>query len=130
MATPFTRTLRSIRSDGFRLANAGALGALALLAAWTLWFVRARVDVVETCPGARVALQGTLLSIEAPVGGSVAAAHLELGRSVRAGEVLVELDSAALELEAAEERQRAAAARAELAALETELAGERHAAEQ
>ena len=130
MATPFSRTLRSIRSDGFRGTTAGALVALALLAAWTAWFVRARVDVVETCSGARVTAQGSLLPIEASVAGSVVETHLELGRAVRAGDVLVVLDSASLALEDAEERERVRGARAELVALEAERAGERHAAEQ
>src|SRR6185503_10112380 len=86
MATPFTRTLRSIRSDDFHLTNAGALAAAALLALWGVWFARARVDVVETCPGARVAVQSSLYSIESPVGGTIAATTLELGRAVRAGD--------------------------------------------
>src|SRR5262245_27957006 len=128
MGTPFTRTLRSIRSDGFRLANAGALAAAALLALWGVWFVRARVDVVETCPGARVAVQSSFFSIDAPVGGTVAATRLELGRAVHAGDVLIELDATALELAAAEQRERAAAARAELAALEEQRRREQRAA--
>lgn len=129
MATPFSRTLRSIRSDGFGLASAGALAALVLLAVWATWFVRARVDVLVTCAGARVALESTLYSIEAPVAGRVAHSALGLGREVRAGEVLVELDTGALELEASEERTRAASAQAELAALEAQRALERGAVE-
>ncbi len=129
MATPFARTLRSIRSDGFGPTSLCALVALVLLAAWSAWLVSARVNVVASSP-ARVALVGALYPIEAPVAGSVAATHLALGRSVRQGELLVELDSVALELEAAEERERSRAAEAELLALEEALASERRAAEE
>ena len=110
MATPFTRTLRSIRSDGFRSAGAWTLVALALLALWSAWFLRARVDVVETCSDARIAVRASLHPIEAPVDGKVARARLELGAAVRAGDLLVELDSAELALAADEERARIAAA--------------------
>lgn len=128
MATPFTRTLRSIRSDGFRSAGAWTLVALALLALWSAWFLRARVDVVETCSDARIAVRASLHPIEAPVDGKVARARLELGAAVRAGDLLVELDSAELALAADEERARIAAARAELAALTEQRERERLAA--
>lgn len=128
MPTPFARTLRSIRSDGFRPSTTGALAAALALGAWTAWLVLARVDVLEVCPGARVEARGALVPIEARAGGTVLTARLELGRAVRAGDVLVELDPAALGLEEAEERERAAAAEAELAALGRQRAAEELAA--
>jgi membrane fusion protein (multidrug efflux system) len=130
MPTPFTRTLRSVHADGFRPGTLGALAAIALLVLWGTWLVRARVDVLATCPAARVEARGALYPIEAPVAGTVAFAALELGRAVRAGELLVELDGAALALEEAEQRGHADAAAAELAALEGQLASERRAAAQ
>lgn len=100
-----------------------ALGFVALLAAgWALWFFGAQVAVVAVAETARLEVDRAAHAIEAPVAGTITAAHLELGQKVRGGDVLVELDSEALRLSVEAERARGAAAARQIEALRAELA--------
>ena len=47
MSTPFTRSLRSLRMDRFRLSLVGLVTSILLLAAWMVWFFLARISLYE-----------------------------------------------------------------------------------
>jgi membrane fusion protein (multidrug efflux system) len=106
MATAFTRTMGSLRADGFRRSLAGLLVAAALLGGWCAWLFLARVSRYETTESARLEVDRATHLLQAPYGGRVVASRLVLGRNVQAGEILVELDANPERLQMQEERAR------------------------
>jgi membrane fusion protein (multidrug efflux system) len=129
MPTAFSRTSRALRADAFSssLLRFALIGAL--LGAWSLWFCAARVTTVVTSREARLEVGGAARSLESVIGGAVVASRLSVGRSVEAGEVLVELDATAPRLELDRERTHLAGLAAELAALDRVADAEKTVAE-
>ncbi|MBI4614868.1 MAG: HlyD family efflux transporter periplasmic adaptor subunit [Planctomycetes bacterium] len=123
-ATLFTRTLRALDTDGPRRSNAGLAVAAAVLALWAAWFFLARVSVYEVTPEARIEVDGAVHPVEPAVSGRVVASHLALGREVREGEILVELDSSDVRFQLDEESARLAALERELAATTAQIEAE------
>ncbi len=121
MATDFSRTLRSLQADGSRPAWLawGAAGLLGL--AWGLWFLAGRVSVYEPALQARVEAQAAAHPVAARQGGTLVTSTLALGRTVRAGELLLELDHRGAALRLREERARLDALPPRRAALQAEI---------
>ncbi len=98
---------------------------MALLGAWSAWFFLAQVAVYATSIDARLEVAHEVHPVESEVTGTVSATHLELGAEVEAGQVLVELDRRATQLELDEQRTRLEALTSQLPALEAEIEAER-----
>ena len=81
------------------------LGVL-VTGAWLGWFLFAEVTVYASSVQSQLEVSSAATPVEAAVEGQVVSTALELGREVRAGEVLVELDSTNLRLQLAEEQAR------------------------
>lgn len=125
MATPFSRTLRSLeREPSARPALTLALVGL-LLAAWLVWFLSSRLPVYALSDGAHLEVEQAAHPVVAAVGGRVHSIRAVLGRSVVAGEVLFELDRALEEGRVAEEATRSRALDKEIKGLGVVLATER-----
>jgi len=90
MHADFPRTLHALAGDGLRRAL--LVGAALLLAAWTAWFLLARVTVYAVSDDARLEVDRATSPVEAQVAGRLVVNHMRLGRRVRAGELLAELD--------------------------------------
>jgi hypothetical protein len=58
MATPFSRTMRSLRSDSFRASLVGLFLGMLVLVLWLAWFFLARITVYETSQLATVSQAG------------------------------------------------------------------------
>jgi len=136
MASPFSRTLRSLEADDARPSRAGWAVAGVLALAWLVWFAAARVGVVERSQAARLELLAAAHPVAARQGGALAWSTMALGRAVRAGEVLLELDTRSAALRIGEENQRLravpmrrAATVAELEALEASARSEQASAQ-
>ena len=127
MATPFSRTLRSLDADSFRPQLAGVALVAALLMAWLAWLFLAAVPLYEISDTARLETDVAAHSVAALAVGRIVSTRLVLGREVQAGEVLVELDADAQRLELEEERSRLAAIGPEREALRAEEAAEERA---
>ena len=127
MPSPFSRTTRSLEADSARPSILGAAAVALLLAAWGGWFVLGEVTVYESTAEARLEVASAPHPVAPQVSGRVVASRLELGREVRAGEVLVEIDAEPQRLALREEEARAAAIGAQIAALRAELAAEERA---
>ncbi len=128
--SPFRRTLRLLdeeRPQGWRTM---LVVITALLAAWAMWFVFARVPVYESSASARIETAETAHSIDAPQAGRVVASSLVLGRRVHAGDVVVELEAEPLVLEQRELETKHRGLENEIDAVERELRIERIAAQQ
>src|SRR5436309_8146835 len=98
--------MRSLSTDGLRSIGVSFIVAVLLLAAWATWFVMARVTVYEVTDRARLEVDEAMHPVESRVKGRVIAAHLDLGREVAAGDVLVELDADEERLRVEEEQTR------------------------
>jgi hypothetical protein len=71
MSTPFTRTLKSLESDGSRWTLAGVAAAVALAAGCALWLAVAPVTLYEVSGSARVEVNDAVYPLATPVAGRV-----------------------------------------------------------
>jgi membrane fusion protein (multidrug efflux system) len=127
MASHFPRSLRTLEADS-PTRNIVLLVLTAIfLALWAGWFVLSQVGVYAVTDVARLEVDHENHPVGAPVGGRVVAVDLAVGRSVRAGEVLLELDATAEELERNEEQVRLAPVASQIDLLKEELAAEQRA---
>jgi multidrug resistance efflux pump len=126
----FSHSLRLLEMD----SGAGKMWGLglgvALLSAWGVWFFLAEMTLYERSVTSKLEVRGAALPVQALVAGRVVEAHVTLGRQVHAGEVLVELDSAPLRLQLAEEEAHLQALQGQVSALREELAAETAAAQE
>src|SRR5262245_22259084 len=129
MATPFTRTLRSLEAETFRPAGLIFVCAALMLAAWAAWFLLGRVAVYEVTNVARLEVSQAAHQVDARAPGRIAEIHFELGRPVDAGDLLIALDTDAEESRLEEERTRLTALAPEVKSLETEIQSELQALE-
>jgi len=127
MPSPFSRTVRSLSADRFRRSSVGLLAAAVILAGWLLWSLTSRVTLYEATATARLEVDSAVHPIEAAVSGRVVKNHIALGREVKSGEPLVELEADAERLQLTEEESRVAALSAQLAALRGQMGAERQA---
>lgn len=124
MSSPFSRSLHVLEADGFRRLLLVWLLAVALLGAWTGWFVCAQVALYAVTDTARLEVDRAVHPLQALTTGRVVATHLILGAKVPTGAVLVELESEAERLRLAEERARLATLAAQLEAFRKALTAE------
>jgi len=120
----FRRTLRLLNESGPSRWRWTVTSILALIAAWTMWFVLARVPVYESSLSARVEVDGAIRPIDAPLAGRIVISNLALARRVRAGDILAELDAEPLVIERRELDAKRQGIGNEIAALERELRAE------
>lgn len=126
-ATTFIRFLHALNADGFRPSLGGILLAFVLLGAWAAWLALARVTLYEVTETARLEAAEAGYSVDAPVAGRVASTSLAIGREVKEGEVLAELETKEQQLQLSEESARLASIAPQIAALEAEVASEQRA---
>jgi len=125
MAVSFSRTTRALEADRGVGARMLLLVGLALFAAWTGWFLLGRVTLYEVSRSARVEVVSATRAIAVEHGGRLIASGLYVGRRVKAGEILAELDSSAERLRLAEAEARLASFPTRMAALKQALASAR-----
>jgi multidrug resistance efflux pump len=118
MPVPFSGTTRALRADRGRGALALQLAGAAAVAAWSLWMGTARLTLYEASAAARVEAGRAVHPVDASAGGRVVSAPgLRLDAAVRAGDVLVVLNTDAERIELQRERDRIASLDRERAAL-------------
>ncbi len=104
MSTPFSRTLRAVRTDSASAYVIAIAGALATLCAATLWLFLGSADVYVSSTTATFAPESYPHPIAPQVSGMVTEVHATLGSRVEQGDVLVVLDSKVQEAQLAEEQ--------------------------
>ncbi|RLC19978.1 MAG: hypothetical protein DRI57_05870 [Deltaproteobacteria bacterium] len=62
MASPFSRTMRSLKTDSFRASLIGMTVALILLSAWSAWFFMAKVTLYKISRKAYVKADETVVA--------------------------------------------------------------------
>jgi len=121
VAAAFDRTLRALERDsGHGSLVAWSVAAL-VLAAWTAWFCLGEVTLFAVSRTARIEVRQAAHPLSAPVAGRVVASALEIGRPVRAGETVVEFDTAAERLRLREEEARLDAFQPRLGSVRQEI---------
>ena len=105
MAPPFRQTAHSLER-GKRASFAYVGLAAVALAAWIAWFALARVPLHQQSTRGRIESDSSAHPVQAPTAGTVSAVRTEVGRRVTEGDVLLEIDATALQLEARERRAR------------------------
>jgi multidrug resistance efflux pump len=123
----FPTARRTLEADGFRGTTLGLLLVVGLLGAWGAWFLGAQVALYAVSDSARLEMSQAAHPVEAPVAGRVVATHLVLGQDVQGGDVLVEFDATAQQLQREEEQARLRALAPQLEALHTAIAAEEQA---
>jgi membrane fusion protein (multidrug efflux system) len=124
MAATFAQTTRALESERTWRSRVAFGGVVALLCAWGAWFFRAEITEWSASDAARIEVERAAHSIDAPVAGRIAINRIVLGAAVRAGEIIVELDSESERRRLAEERARLAAIEPQLVALRRTLAAQ------
>lgn len=122
--------MRPLRADVFRHSLLGLLLAAVLLGAWVAWLLGARVVLIEVTDLARLEVDRAIHPVEALVAGRVVAIQLAMGQEVKAGDILVELDSDSQRLELQEEQARLSVLAPQRTALRAEIAAEQQALKQ
>src|SRR5437867_2470972 len=105
MSGAFPRTLGSFASDGYRRSAVWTAVALLVLGAWAAWFFAAPITVYEVSSAARLEVDRALHPLSAPADGVVISSSLSLDRPVRAGDVLVALESRSERLQLEDKRE-------------------------
>lgn len=121
MATPFTRTVRSLSADRGRGTSAAIVAIGLLLVAWGVWFTSARVELYEVSSAARIERAPGPISIDAPRAGRVVEVRAVLGQEVKKGDTLLVIDSGRERLALGEAKTRKGALEDQLGPLEKEL---------
>ncbi len=127
--TAFTRTLRSLDADRF-VRPGTAMGVIAVfLGGWGAWAALSHVTLRAVSDSARIEVDRATYPVQSPMVGRVVRTYLAVGRQVKAGEPLVELDASPERLQSQEERTRAQAVLPSLDALREQVTAELQARE-
>src|ERR1700728_907155 len=102
MPSPFSRTFRSLEAESEGRSRAFLVGAGVVLSVWMAWFLLARLSVYVASDTAQIEVMRAIHPVDAPVSGRVVEMSVVLDQQVRAGDVLVVLDSEAERLRLAE----------------------------
>jgi membrane fusion protein (multidrug efflux system) len=129
VAPSFARTLRALDADGMSPALLAVLLIAVLGGVWSTWLVVARVPVYQISQTARLEVE-RVHPIASPVSGRIVTTSLLLGREVKTGDVLIEIEAEREQLETAEERTRLSTVAGEITALEREIHAEEDAVDQ
>jgi membrane fusion protein (multidrug efflux system) len=130
MSTTFSRSLRSLDLDSFRHSNLALLTVMAFILAWLGWLFLARITLYETSDTARLEVESAVHPVAVQFGGRVVKTHLELGKEVKAGDILVELDTEEHRLHLEEQRSQLAGLQNQLVALRNEVSAQERAYQQ
>jgi multidrug resistance efflux pump len=123
MSASFPRTMRALQTDGMNPTMLGLILVTALITLWCCWLVLGQVSVYEISTTARLEVE-RVHPVAAAVAGRIVASYLSLGRQVRTGDVLIEIEADRERLETTEERTRLAALSSQITAIATEIAAQ------
>jgi multidrug resistance efflux pump len=127
LATAFSSSVRFLEADNSRRSYLGLVLATALLALWIAWFFFAQVSVYEVSDKAELEVDQAVHPIESSVNGRIVASNLLLGRQVKAGDVLVELEAKSQQFQLGEQQTEIAGSGAQISSLEAQISSEQQA---
>jgi membrane fusion protein, adhesin transport system len=106
VASPFARTTRSLAGDSPRGAfiMLGVAGIVLLV--WLIWFLASGVTLYEVSQSARFEVGTSPRDVAPTQSGRLVTTRVAIGRHVRAGDVLIELDAGTQRLRLADAERR------------------------
>lgn len=104
MINEFARTLRSLEAERGRAQLLVTALALLVMAGWAAWMLLARIEVHAVSREARLQTADDPHPVQVEVSGRVRSVRVAVGDRVEAGQVLVELDTHAQELDLVQAR--------------------------
>ena len=119
--------MASLRADGFRRPLLALVLAAALLGAWAAWFFGSSLTLYEVSDRARLEVTSQVHPVQAPLAGRVVKSYLQLGRQVKPGDLLLELDALPQRFQLKEAEVRAVTLKAQLTSINKVLAAEQRA---
>ena len=121
MKSLFPRVDEALHADRALRSNLALTVALLLLSAWIVWAFSAHLTRYEISENARLEVDAALYPVQSGASGILSTSHLTLGREVKAGDILAELDSRGEQLSLAEQRTRLASIQPQLATLRQQV---------
>jgi multidrug resistance efflux pump len=121
MGAQFSQTTRSLANETARFAHLAWIAGGILLAGWLIWLFFGTVTVYEISRRARVEVRSAPHHVAALAASKVVSTSLLIGREVRVGDVLVELDASSEKFRLAEEEARLAAIPGRIESLRREV---------
>jgi multidrug resistance efflux pump len=127
--TSFSRTMRALDADGMSPMLLAVILVAGLIGVWSTWLVIARVPVYELSQAARLEIEH-VHPVASTASGRVVATSLVLGREVKQGDVLLEVEAGREQLETADEQRRLSTLAGEVDALNRQIANHEQALEE
>jgi multidrug resistance efflux pump len=121
----FTRSFQRLRADHGRSTVWIAAASGAALIAWIFWALFAQVSLYEVSTDARVELDGATYPIDSPFAGRIVATSLHTGQHVQRGDLLIEIDAMAQQLQLHEVQVQAQGLEPQIAHLDSQIEAER-----
>jgi len=121
----FACTFQRLRADHSNSTWWISIASGLALAAWIFWALFAQVSLYEVSTDARVELDGATYPIDSPFAGRIVATSLHTGRPVRRGDLLIEIDAEAEELQLHEVQVQAQGLAPQIAQLNAQIDAER-----
>jgi multidrug resistance efflux pump len=121
----FARSFQRLRADHGKSTLWISATSAAALAAWILWALLAQVSLYEVSTDARVELDGATYPIDAPFAGRVVSTSLHTGQRVRRGDLLIEIDAMAEQLQLREVQVQAQGLEPQIVQLNAQIEAER-----
>jgi multidrug resistance efflux pump len=124
LPTAFAKTLHQIERDRPLGSSVRFASGSLLLAALAYWAICIPVVVYETTADARIEIGSAASPLQSPMTGRIVSSNLFIGKIVKAGEPLVQLDAVSEELQAQVEQTRFASIAPEIRSLEAQIVAE------
>jgi membrane fusion protein (multidrug efflux system) len=124
---PFPHSDHQLRGNRDPTTTWILIAAVLLLAAWLIWAAAARVSLYAVSADARVEQESATYPISSPFLGRVVSADLHVGRSVRRGDLLIEIDSMPQQLQLRETLAEQQGLAPQLVQLQAQLTAQRDA---
>ncbi len=121
----FARSFQRLRADHGKSVLWISAASGAALAAWIFWALYAQVTLYEVSSDARVELDGATYPIDSPFAGRIVGTSLHTGQYVRRGDLLIEIDAMAEQLQLHEVQVQAQGLQPQIAQLNTQIEAER-----
>jgi multidrug resistance efflux pump len=127
--TAFSKTYAALLAERGRSNSLTLVATLLALGAWTWWAIKSELTLYEVSTSARVELDSATYPIQSPFAGKIVRTNISVGKDVKLGDILVEIDSEPDQLQLRQEQVRVLGLDPALDRLRSQLTAEERARE-